>query len=106
MSGHFIVHTALMALVICVSLLPCNAERLLITYSTATLLSGEIDDCPTINASTCQRGVATCMAFARDLKATAIASPNDLIMFLPTFDHQTLFVQMHPLSWGVNAVVF
>ncbi|KAJ9435137.1 hypothetical protein DIPPA_16715 [Diplonema papillatum] len=84
-------------------LLPFGAaQNLTLAYSAATLLSGGIDDCPTpLAAEDCRRGIASAMVVVRELRAAG----RD-VLFVPLADRQTAFVQMHPLTWGVNAVVF
>ena len=64
------------------------------------LLSGGITGCPTPNASTCRGGLAAQLAYVRARRAL-----GKKVMTVPWFVTETPFVQMHPLSWGVNALV-
>lgn len=65
------------------------------------LLSGGLTGCPLWNSSTCTGGIAAASALAR-----ALARSGSNVIFLPSADRQSAFVQMHPLSWGVNGPVF
>ena len=66
----------------------------------AALLSGGLDECLTPLDPTCQGGVATVGAWARNL------TNFDPYLVLPMFDKSSPFVQMHPLGWSVNRLVF
>lgn len=67
----------------------------------ATLLSGGLDECmnPPLDPS-CEAGVAAVGAWARNL------TDSDPHLVLPQFDKSSPFVQMHPLGWSVNRLVF
>ena len=68
--------------------------------SAVSLLSGGIQDCPTPRAATCKGGLAAHLAYVR-----ARHAPNRTVIAIPFLDTTSQFVQMHPLSWGVNALV-
>ena len=78
--------------------LPLDIE---VTLSHVPLLSGDIDDCPTPRAESCNGGAAAHLAYARARRRL-----GKHVITMPTFDRSSIFAQMHPLSWGVNAVVF
>ena len=66
----------------------------------APLLSGSLNECTSPEDKTCQGGVAASAAFARAY------SKNDNFLFLPFLDRESPFVQMTPLGWSVNRLIF
>jgi len=76
----------------------CTAENVNLIYNKASLLSGGLADCPFPRAETCKGGVATAWAYARHY----INTTGESVLYIPTFDRTSAFVQMHPLEWDVN----
>lgn len=66
----------------------------------ATLLSGDLDKCRFPTDATCEAGVASVAAWPRNL------TQGEPFTVLPVFDKSSPFVQMHPLGWSVNRLVF
>jgi hypothetical protein len=96
----------LVAAAVCVSLIApqaADAAAAHVSITEATLLSGGLTDCPTPNSATCRAGIASALALVRNLTAVTPAEPHFLLC---EFDRQTPFVQMHPLGWGVNTLLF
>lgn len=66
------------------------------------LLSGGLDACQSITDVTCEGGVAALAAYAR-----YYADDSDVgCLIIPRLDYQSAFVQMHPLAWAVNRIVY
>ncbi|CAJ1956725.1 unnamed protein product [Cylindrotheca closterium] len=75
------------------------ARTVHLIVSAATLLSGDLEDCLFPLDSSCEAGVASLNALARNLTG------NDPYLVIPKFDKSSPFVQMHPLGWSVNRLV-
>ena len=71
------------------------------------LLSGGVTGCPTFNATTCVGGLAALSSYVRSLKRDVAAGklPPTTFVEVPYVDRQSVFVQMHPVTWGINAGV-
>mmetsp|Transcript_17644 Transcript_17644/g.43417 ORF Transcript_17644/g.43417 Transcript_17644/m.43417 type:complete len:1092 (+) Transcript_17644:281-3556(+) len=76
------------------------ARTVHLIVSAATLLSGDLDDCLVPLDTSCEAGVASLNALARNL------TQDDPYLVIPKFDKSSPFVQMHPLGWSVNRLVF
>lgn len=72
-----------------------------VSYSTPTLLSGDLTSCLDTSAPTCEGGIASAAAWVRWQEGL-----GNRHLFIPAFDRQSPFSQMHPLEWGVNRLVF
>jgi class 3 adenylate cyclase len=92
----------LLALIVAGCTAQTVSRSVYLSLTEATLLSGAMGSCPTPTASTCLGGVASALALVR-YRTAAFGETHILI---PEFDRQTPFVQMHPLNWGVNEVVY
>lgn len=68
--------------------------------SAAPLLSGELTDCSDAQDETCVGGTAAVAAYLRHY---GTGEPS---LILPFVDRDSPFVQMHPLVWNVNRLVF
>ncbi|KAL3943618.1 MAG: hypothetical protein SGBAC_002327 [Bacillariaceae sp.] len=66
----------------------------------ATLLSGGLNDCLTPFDASCSSGISNLDALMRNSTA------DEPTLLLPLIDRNTPFVQMHPLSWAVNRLVY
>ncbi|CAJ1965662.1 unnamed protein product [Cylindrotheca closterium] len=66
----------------------------------ATLLSGGLLDCPTPFHASCEAGISNLDALMRNFTA------DEPALLLPFIDRNSPFVQMHPLSWAVNRLVY
>jgi 7 transmembrane sweet-taste receptor of 3 GCPR/5'-nucleotidase, C-terminal domain len=81
-----------------------DGDTVHLVWSDATLLSLESDqdmaECKDASDSSCIAGMATVAAYARKYSG---GQPTTII---PHLDYQSAFVQMHPLQWNINRVVF
>ena len=66
----------------------------------AALLSGGLGDCLTPFDVSCESGIANLDALMRNLTG------DQPTLLLPFIDRNSPFVQMHPLSWAVNRLVY
>jgi len=66
----------------------------------ATLLSGGLSDCGTPFDASCESGISNLDALMRNMTA------DEPTLLLPFLDSNSPFVQMHPLSWAVNRLVY
>lgn len=66
----------------------------------ATLLSGGLGDCLTPFDASCEAGISNLDALMRNL------TNDEPTLLLPLLDRNTPFVQMHPLSWAVNRLIY
>ena len=69
-----------------------------LVWTAATLLSGDFEDCQNAADETCEAGMAAVNAYVRYYGGD--------ITIVPRLDYQSAFVQMHPLTWNVNRLVF
>eukprot|EP00672_Neobodo_designis_P018222 CAMPEP_0174828918 /NCGR_PEP_ID=MMETSP1114-20130205/1607_1 /TAXON_ID=312471 /ORGANISM="Neobodo designis, Strain CCAP 1951/1" /LENGTH=1021 /DNA_ID=CAMNT_0016062651 /DNA_START=100 /DNA_END=3165 /DNA_ORIENTATION=+ len=83
----------------------CCAEAVsvYVSLTEATLLSGGLTDCPTPDHEDCEGGIASALALVRNRTAAPHFETHFVIC---EFDRQAPFVQMHPLDWGVNTMLF
>ena len=65
----------------------------------ATLLSGNLDECFSVDDESCVAGVAAVSALTRHV------SKNHPVLVFPKFEKQSQFVQVHPLGWSVNRLI-
>jgi hypothetical protein len=75
-------------------------ETIHFVLSGAPLLSGELTDCADAQDESCVGGVAAVTAFLR------YYGKGEPSLVLPFADRDSPFVQMHPLVWNVNRLVF
>lgn len=68
-----------------------------VVASSASLLSGGLDECFNITDASCQGGFAAVSALVR--------SRTEPTLVLPKLDKSSPFVQMHPLKWAVNLLI-
>jgi hypothetical protein len=70
-----------------------------VVCSAATLLSGDLDECLTPDDESCEAGIASVMAFARN------HTEGEPTVVVQKFDKNSPFVNMHPLQWVVNRLI-
>jgi hypothetical protein len=72
--------------------------------SAAPLLSGNLDECLSPDDETCVGGIAAVMAYVRS--NTSTQGQQEPYVVIQKFDKDSPFVNMHPLQWVVNRLVF
>jgi hypothetical protein len=75
-----------------------NKAHLVVSW--VPLLSGALDECLDASDESCQGGIAAVAAYLR------YYSKGEPAMTLPFLDKESPFVQMHPLGWSVNRLVY
>ena len=75
-------------------------QRVHLVASPAPLLSGSLTQCTGPDDPTCFGGVAAAAALTRAYSGT---EPR---LFLPFLDRESPFVQMSPLGWSVNRLIY
>jgi 7 transmembrane sweet-taste receptor of 3 GCPR/5'-nucleotidase, C-terminal domain len=72
-----------------------------LVVSWASLLSGALDECLSPSDETCVGGVASAAALSR-----FYSGADETTLVLPFLDKASPFVQMHPLGWTLNRLIF
>jgi hypothetical protein len=70
-------------------------------WSYMNLLSGGLDDCQHADDETCSAGIASVHAFLRQYSNGV----DEGSLIISRIDYQSVFVNMHPLDWGVNRLI-
>jgi 5'-nucleotidase, C-terminal domain len=73
--------------------------------SAASLLSGDLEECLTPDDETCEKGIASVLAYARNYTVNAETGEPEPIVVIQTLDKNSPMVNMHPLLWVVNRVI-
>lgn len=92
-----------------------RAVTLVVAY--APLLSGDLNECLTPGDESCVGGMASIAAYLRYFSESNTANNDDSVvqseqsppppsLVLPFIDKASPFVQMHPLKWALNRLVF
>ena len=93
-------------------------RRIHLVVSKATLLSGDLNECHGPDDPTCHGGMAATAAFLRAYTQPTSPEKNDITtldenqeaedasLLVPFLDAQSPFVQMSPLGWSVNRLVW
>lgn len=68
-----------------------------VVASSASLLSGDLDECFNATDTTCEAGFAAVSAYTRQ--------QEEPLLVIPQLDKTSPFVQMHPLKWAVNLLI-